>query len=201
MQQLRNPHAFAWYAVFLLSLVLYIYSVEVERKRWDIVLGGVALWLADWFNEIINSVWLHVSDHSALWTTTGSTAYQILIGLNFEISCMFAIAGVGFLKFLPEKSARIFGIPAQWAAAIGFSAFSVFVEVLLHETGTFHWAYWYWNVPFVLPIFLFGYLWFFATALWVFNTPTLRRRLQIVGVLATIDAALLVLCGPVLGWL
>lgn len=47
----------------LLLLVLYVYAVEVERRNWSAVLGGLALWGMDWFNEIWNSVvsaWLAV---------------------------------------------------------------------------------------------------------------------------------------------
>jgi hypothetical protein len=41
---LRDPHQFKWYVVTLLALVLYVYAVEVERRRWDIVLAfGVIL--------------------------------------------------------------------------------------------------------------------------------------------------------------
>ena len=90
----------------LLVLVLYVYAVEVERRRWDIVLAGVAFWLADWINEIANSLILHFSDRAALWTVTGDTAYLVLIGLAIEISLMFAISGVVFAKTLPAGPPR-----------------------------------------------------------------------------------------------
>ena len=51
---LRDSSQFKWYTVTLLVLVMYVYSVEVERRRWDIVFAGLAFWLADWFNEIVN---------------------------------------------------------------------------------------------------------------------------------------------------
>jgi hypothetical protein len=49
---LRDSSQFKWYVVTLLVLVIYVYAVEIERRRWDIVLAGLALWLADWVNEI-----------------------------------------------------------------------------------------------------------------------------------------------------
>ena len=50
--------------------------------------------------------------------------------------------------------------------------FSVAVELFLNEAGVFHWHYWWWNTPFVLLIVIFGYLWFYLFAAWVFDAPT-----------------------------
>ena len=47
---LRDETQFKWYVVTLLVLVVYVYSVEVERRRWDVILAGLAFWLADWIN-------------------------------------------------------------------------------------------------------------------------------------------------------
>jgi hypothetical protein len=199
---LRDPTRFKWYAVTLLVLVMYVYSVEVERRRWDIVLAGAAFWLADWINEIANSLVLHFSDRAALWTTTGDTAYLILIGLTLEISMMFAISGIVFVKSLPpDRQTRLLGLPNRWTIAIAFSLVAVGVELLLHQTGYFHWEYWWWNTPFVLPIFIFGYLWFFLIAAYVYDLPDNRRRLRVVAIMAAIVAVSLVLFGPVLGWI
>ena len=117
---LRDPDQFKWYTVTLIAFVLYVYSVEVERRRWDIVLAGVALWLVDWFNEVVNALVLHLSDRAALWTVTGDTSYLILIGLTIEISFMFAVAVVVFAKVLPpDPRTRILGIPNRLALALG----------------------------------------------------------------------------------
>src|ERR1700739_4323317 len=85
LRAVRDPHLFKWYAIPLLALVIYAYANEIERHRWDVVAAGVAVWLADWFNEIINALVLHGTNRAALWTTTGASAYQFLIGLNVEI--------------------------------------------------------------------------------------------------------------------
>jgi len=199
---LRDPSQFKWYAVTLLVLVMYVYSVEVERRRWDVILAGAAFWLADWINEIVNSLVLHFSDRAALWTVTGDTAYLILIGLTLEISLMFAISGIVFVKSLPpDPKMRLLGLPNRWTIAIGFSVLAVAVELLLHATGYFHWEYWWWNTPFVLPIVIFGYLWFFMVAAWVYDRPDDRSRLRIVGSMAAIVAVSLLVFGPVLGWI
>jgi hypothetical protein len=202
LRMLRDPHMFKWYAVTLLAFVVYVYAVEAERGRWDVVATGLAVWLADWFNEFVNSIVLHVSDRAALWTTTGPTAYQILIGLNVEIMFMFAIAGIVYAKLLaPDRSRRIFGIPNRLAAGLMLSLVSVAVELLLHAAGVFHWAYWWWNTPFVLLIIVFGYLWFFVYGAWVYDAPTARARWSRVGGLAGVDVVILLVFGIGLGWL
>jgi hypothetical protein len=193
---LRDGSTFEWSTVVLLAFVFYVYSVEVERRRYDIVLAGLAFWLMDWFNEVVNSLVLHFSDRAALWTVTGDTSYLILIGLTIEISFLFAVNGVIFVKFLPEGGSR-------WPYIIGFSALAVLVEVLLHETGYFHWEYPFWDVPWGLPLILvFGYATFYWVAAKVYDMGDDRpRQIRWVGTLAAIDAAAILLFGPVLGWI
>ena len=198
----RDPTQFKWYAVAQLAIVFVIYANEVERGRLDIVAAGLAVWLADWFNEILNSVILEVSDRAPLWATTGPTAYQFLVGLNLEISFMFALGGIVYAKFLPaDRSVRILGMPNRLTMALGMSLLSVLVELFLHETGTFHWDYWWWNTPFVPLIFVFGYLWFYLYAAWVYDAPDQRARWRRLGGLAAINVVLALVFGVGLGWL
>jgi hypothetical protein len=199
---LRDPTLFKWYAIALLAFVVYAYANEVERGRWDIVGAGLAIWLADWFNEIVNSLVLQATDRAAIWTTTGPTAYQFLIGLNVEISFMFALAGIVYAKLLPpDRSKRILGMPNRLAVALGLSIFSVVVELFLNDAGVFHWEYWWWNTPFVPLIVIFGYLWFYLYAAWVYDAPTPRKRWTRLGVLAAIDVLMGLVFGVGLGWL
>ncbi len=202
-EMLRDPSLFKWYVVTLVGLVLYVYAVEIERRRWDIVLAGIAFWLMDWVNEIVNALVLHFTDRAPIWAVTGDTAYLILIGLTIEISMLFAIAGIVFVKQLPaDRNARWLGISNRLWMVLAFSCLCVLVEVLLHEAGVFHWEYWWWNVPFVPLIVIFGYATFFGVAAWVFDMGDDRRRqLRVVGTLAAIDVTAILLFGPVLGWI
>ena len=185
-----------------LGLVLYVYAVEVERRRFDVVLAGLAFWCADWLNEVVNALVLHFTDRAPLWAVTGDTSYLILIGLAIEISFLFAIAGIVYVKCLPpDPRTRILGLPNRWAIGLALSLLAVFVEVLLHEAGVFHWEYWWWNVPFVPLIVVLGYLWFFAFTFWVYDMRDLRRQVRAVGTLAALDATAIVVFGPVLGWI
>jgi hypothetical protein len=198
----RDPSQFKWYAVALLAIVLYIYANEIERGRLDIVAAGLAVWLADWFNEIVNSVILELSDRSPLWATTGPTAYQFLVGLNLEISFQFVLGGIVYAKLLPaDRTKKVLGLPNRLTYAMGFSLLSIAVELFLHETGTFHWDYWWWNTPFVPLIFVFGYLWFYLFAAWVFDAPDQRARWRRLGGLAAINVVMALVFGVGLGWL
>lgn len=199
---LRDPAGFEWSTIILLALVAYIYAVEFERRRYDVILAGLALWLMDWFNELVNSAVLHASGRAALWTVTGDTSYLILIGLTIEISLLFLVAGVVFVKFLPrDPGQRILGIPNRPLLVFAFSCFAVTVEALLNASGHFHWAYWWWNVPFVPLIVIFGYGTFFAVAAWVYDMRDDRRRqLRVLSVLTTVDVTLGVGLGFA-GWL
>jgi len=199
---LRDPSHLSWSIVVLLAFAFYVYAVEVERQNWNAVLAGLAFWLMDWANEVGNALVLHFSHRAALWTVTGSTSYLILIGLTIEISLLFLVNGVVFVKFLPaRRDARLFGINNRWALALAFSLVSVGVEELLHEAGVFHWEYWWWNVPFIPLIVIFGYLTFYVVAFTVFDMRARSRQLRVVGGLAALDAAALIAFGPILGWI
>jgi hypothetical protein len=199
---LRNASTFQWSTVALLGFAIYVYSVEIERRRFDVVLAGLAFWLMDWFNELANSAVLHISNHAALWTVTGNTSYLILIGLTIEISLLFLIAGVAFVKQLPsDPRMRIAGLPNRPLLVLAFSCFCVGIEVVLNSIGVFHWAYWWWNTPFVPLIVVFGYMTFFGIAAWVYDMREDRRRqLRVVGTVAAVDATVAVVLA-VVGWL
>jgi hypothetical protein len=197
---LRHPGMFDWSTITLLALV--VYAVEVERANWDAVLAGVAFWLMDWANEIVNALVLHFNGHAALWTVTGHTSFLILIGLTVEISLFFAINGVIFAKLLPaDRKSRILGLPNRWALSIGLSLVSVGVELLLHADGVFHWYYWWWNVASFPVIVVLGYLTFYVVAFWVHDMADRTRQITVVVSLASLDLAAGLLFGAVLGWI
>ncbi len=199
---LRQTSHFDWSTIMFLGIVVYVYAVEIERRRWAAVMAGLALWLMDWFNELVNSAILHVTGHAALWTVTGHTSYLILIGLSIEISMFFAILGIIFVKMLPtDPGQRVFGVPNRIVFVVALSLVCVAVEIVLNAVGVLSWAYWWWNVPFIPLIVIFGYATFFAMAAWVYDMGTnLRRQLLVVGGLATLDAVLAVTFG-LAGWL
>ena len=199
---LRHAGMFDWSTITLLTIVVYVYAVEIERANWDAVLTGLAFWLMDWVNEIINALVLHFDGHAALWTVTGHSSYVILIGLNIEISLFFAINGVIFAKLLPkDRAARILGLPNRWALSIGLSLVSVGVELLLHADGVFHWYYPWWNVASFPVIVVFGYLTFYVVAFWVHDMGSRARQITVVSALAALNLTAGLVFGPLLGWI
>jgi hypothetical protein len=199
---LRAPGLLDWSTVTLLALAVYVYAVEVERANWSVVLAGLAFWLMDWANEIVNALVLHFTGRAALWTVTGHTSFLILIGLTVEISLFFAINGIVFAKLLPaDRGSRVLGLTNRWALALGLSVVSVGVELLLVADGVFHWYWWWWNVATFPVIVVFGYLTFYVVAFWVHDMRDRSRQLRVVGALATLDLAGLVVFGAILGWI
>jgi hypothetical protein len=202
LEILRDGSTFEWSTVTLLAFAFYVYAVEIERRRWDIVLAGVAFFLMDVFNELVNSGIFHASDRAPLWAVTGDTSFLILIGWNIEIVFLFLVTGIIFVKQLPpDPRMRILGVPNRWFLVFAFSCLCVLVEVFLEWTGYFHWDYWWWNVPFVPLIIVFGYMTFFAIAAYVYDLGENRaKQLRVVGGMAAVDAALAIGLG-IAGWL
>ena len=202
LEILRDGSRFEWYVIPFLALVIYVYVVEIERRDWNTVLAGLALWGMDFLNEIANSVFFHVTGRAPIWGAPGKTAFLILIGLNIEICFMFAIAGVLFAKLLPEdRTVRILGLPNRWFLALGFSLFCVAVEIGLNSVDalTWDWPWWSARAPFL--IVPFGYLHFFVVAFWVHDMAELRSKLAAVGTIFGLVAASVAVFGGVLGWL
>jgi hypothetical protein len=199
---LRDPTQFQWYVIPLLAFVLYIYTVEVERKNWNAVLAGLAFWGMDWFNEIWNGLVFHFTQHAPVWGAPGDTAYLILIGLNIEICFMFATAGVIFAKMLPaDRKQKILGVPNRLFIACAGSAFCVFVEIFLNGADALTWDWPWWNRGAPWLIFLIGYLHFFLVAFWVPDMRSMKNKLRTLGVIYGFDAICLVVFAGILGWI
>jgi hypothetical protein len=202
LKNLRDPSLFQWYVIPLLAFVVYVYGVEVERQNWKAVFAGLAFWGMDWFNEIWNALVLHFTDRAPVWGAPGKTAFLILVGLNIEICFMFAVAGIVWSKMLPaDPRQRVLGLPNRLAVASAGSIFCVLVEYLLNAAGALTWDWPWWNVGAPWLIFLIGYMPFFLAAFWVHDMQSPRRQAAAVGAIYAVDAAGLVLFGPVLRWI
>jgi hypothetical protein len=179
-----------------------VYAVEVERKNWNLVFAGLALWGVDWFNEIWNALVLHFTNYAPVWGTPGKSAYVILAGLNIEICFMFAILAITFGKMLPaDKNAKVFGIPNRLFFACFDSAVCVFVEILLNAIGALTWDYTWWNLRAPWLIFLIGYFPFFLVAFWVHDMKSVRNKALTVGCILGFDLICLVVFIGVLKWI
>jgi len=202
LSRLRDGSNFQWYVIPLLAFVFYVYTVEAEKRNWNLILAGLAFWGADWLNEIINGLVLRFTGYAPIWGEPGPTAYLILVGLNIETLFMFAVAGIVWTKMLhPDKEFKYLGLPNRWAVAIGGSAFSVFVEYLLNSVNALTWDWAWWNRGMPLLIFLFGYLWFFVFAFWVYDMKDFKQKLQVVGAIWAVDIIGLIVFAGILKWI
>jgi hypothetical protein len=199
---LRDANQFKWYVIPLLSIVFYIYTTEMEKKNWSLVLAGLAFWGMDWFNEIWNALVFHFTGYAPVWGAPGNTAFLILIGLNIEIMFMFAIAGIVWAKMLPpDRKTKILGIPNRAFIAVAGAIFCVIIEILLNAANALTWEYSWWSASTPWLIFLFGYLTFFVMAFWVFDMKTIKSKLITVGTIWGVVIVSLIVFIPILKWI
>lgn len=199
---LRDTSNFQWYIIPIIIFVLYVYSVEIERKNWNVLFAGLAFWGIDLFNEIWNGLVFHFTNFAPVWGTPTKSAYQIFIGLNIEISLMFLVAGVACAKMLPkDKKAKIFGISNRWFLAVVNSMLFVFVECILNHIGVLSWEYWWWQSSFPFVLFLIGYMPFLVVCYWVHDMETIKKKIIAVGTIFSVDLFGIILFSCILNWI
>lgn len=200
---LRRPEmTFQWYIIPLFSLVSYIYICEIEKKNFRVVYASLAYWGMDLINELINSLVFHFSNFAPIWGAPGKSAWQFLIGLNIEITFMFALSGLGFVKLLPaDKNLKIMGINNRLFFASINTLFCVLVEIWLNSINVLTWEYPWWSAKMPILIFLFGYLPFNLVCFYVYDLPTDKSRKSFIIKLWGVIIGGYLLCGPILGWL
>lgn len=199
---LRDSASFQWYVIPLFVMVVYMYSQQWHAGRWSIILGGLAFWLMDWFNEIWNGLIFHFSNFAPAWGAPSDTAYLLLIGLNIEISLMFAVLGLAAMLTLPkDPQAKVLGLNNRLVWAAGNSALSVLTELWLNHIGALTWEWRYWNASFPWLIFLFGYMPFYLVGAWVHDMRSHKQQIVVVSGLATLVGSGLLVFGVILGWL
>ncbi|PKL41136.1 MAG: hypothetical protein CVV44_00425 [Spirochaetae bacterium HGW-Spirochaetae-1] len=194
---LRNGNTFQWYFIPLLAFVIYIYFNEISKKNWNSVAAGLSLYMVHWFYEILNALIQHFSGH-ALWTVPTGTSYLLLIGVGWELSMMFSVAGLIFSKILPEDpKMKILGINNRIFFALGNAAFFSIFEIFLASTPAFHWVYNWWGA---FPVFITVYIPFFLAANFAFDMKPRTQKLFIGG-LFIINAAMLIIFAGILKWI
>lgn len=184
----RSTQNFNWTFIPFLALVIYIYYSEIKNKNYKGVVAGLALYMVHWFYEIGNAIICYVTGY-ALWTVSPeSTSFILLIGVSWELSMMFAIAGIAFGKLMPDDpKEKIFGINNRWLFIIGNAAFFSVMEVFLATTPAFIWVYPWWGA---IPVFITTYIPFFMAS---FFMPDFKPKTQklFIGGLAALNVILL----------
>ena len=180
--QVRSTENFNWTFIFILAVVFYVYWSEMHKKNYDMIFAGLALYGVHWLYEIGNAVIAHFAGYPLWAVSNESTTFILLIGVCWELSMMFSLAGIISLKMLPEdRSTRYFakdgrkGVDCRLAGAISMALLFALVESFLAGTSnhSFIWVYRWWGV---LPVFITTYIPFFLAANYVPDMEPAKRK-------------------------
>lgn len=189
----RSLDNFNWTFIAILAIVFYIYANEFRNKNYKGIVAGLSLYMVHWFYEIMNAIICYGSGY-ALWTVSPeSTSFILLIGVSWELSMMFSVAGLIMSKLLPDDpKKKILGINNRWFFAIINAAFFGAMEIFLAASPAFIWVYPWWGA---IPVFITTYIPFFLAAFLVPDTTPKTQKI-FVGGLAAINALLLIILIP-----
>ena len=178
--EVRSTENFNWTFIFILAVVFYVYWSEINKKNYEAVYAGLALYGVHWLYEIGNAVIGHVTGYP-LWSVSNeSTTFILLIGVCWELSMMFSLAGIISFKMLPQdRKTRYFAKNGRKGIdCIGNAAFFSVFEIFLASTPAFIWVYKWWGV---LPVFITTYIPFFLASNYVPDMePAKRKRFLII---------------------
>ncbi|MBR6309303.1 MAG: hypothetical protein IKR39_11935 [Lachnospiraceae bacterium] len=200
--KVRDTGNFNWTFIFILAVVFYIYWTNIQKKNYDVLYAGVALYGVHWLYEICNAIIGHFAGYP-LWSVSNeSTTFILLVGVCWELSMMFSIAGMISFKMLPEdRNKRYFtkggkkGISCKLVGAIEMALLFALVESFLAATSnhSFIWVYKWWGV---LPVFITTYVPFFLASNYVPDMEP-RKRNRFLICLWSLVAILLVVLIPI----
>ena len=162
----RSTDNFNWTFIAILAFVVMVYVDEIHKKNYKALAAAVMLYSVHWLYEIANAVICHFTGY-ALWTVSpDSTSYILLIGVSWELSMMFAVAGFTS-KLLPEdKNMKMFGINNRIVFAIGSALLFSAIETFLASTPAFIWVYKWWGA---IPVFVTTYIPFFLASYLIYD--------------------------------
>ena len=188
----RNPSNFNWSFIAILAFVVMIYVDEIHKKNYKAIAAALMLYSVHWLYEIANAVICYFTGY-ALWTVSPeSTSFILLIGVSWELSMMFAVAGFTS-KLLPaDKNLKILGMNNRVAFAIGSAFFFSLVEIFLAWTPAFIWVYPWWGA---LPVFLTTYIPFFLASYLIYDKEPKTQK-KWIGTLVCINIVLLAVLIP-----
>lgn len=189
----RSTDNFHWTFITLLALVVCaVYIPQIKKKNYNGIAAALALYGVHWFYEIMNAVIAHFSGY-ALWTVSPeSTSFILLIGVSWELSLMFSIAGF-MADLMPEdKNKKLLGVNNRIVFAVGNALFFSVFEIFLASTPAFIWVYEWWGA---IPVFITTYIPFFLAANLIYDKPR-KTQIKFLSVLWAVDAILLAVLIP-----
>jgi len=188
----RSTDNFNWTFIAILAFVVMIYVDEIHKKNYRAVVAALMLYSVHWLYEIANAVICHFTGY-ALWTVSPeSTSYILLVGVSWELSMMFAVAGFTS-KLLPQdKDMKLLGVNNRVAFAVGSALFFSAVEIFLAATPAFIWVYRWWGA---IPVFITVYIPFFLASYLIYDKEPRAQRKWILS-LACVNIVLLAVLVP-----
>ena len=189
----RSTANFDWTFIAILALVVCGgYLPQIKNKNWNGIFAALALYGVHWFYEITNAVICHFTGYALWHVSPESTSFILLVGVCWELSMMFSVAGFT-ADLLPEdKNMKILGINNRIffaiASALGFALF----EIFLASTPAFIWVYKWWGF---LPVFITTYIPFFLAAYLTYDAKRSTQK-KFCGILWAVDAVLMIVLIP-----
>lgn len=164
----------------------------MDKKDWRPIAAALSLYAVHWLYEICNAIICKIWGYPLWAVSPESTSFILLVGVSWELSMMFAIAGFTS-KLLPkDPKMRILGINNRIVFAIGAAALFSCVEIFLAWTPAFIWVYPWWGA---IPVFITTYIPFFLASNLIHDAKPKTQRLFIGGLFG-LDLLLLVVLIP-----
>ena len=197
--RVRSTENFNWTFIFILAVVFYVYWSEIHKKNYDAIFAGLALYGVHWLYEITNAIIGKISGYP-LWSVSNeSTTFILLIGVSWELSMMFSLAGIISFKMMPkDRTKRYFargkfkGISCKLMVAIEMALLFALFESFLAATSnnSFIWVYQWWGV---LPVFITTYIPFFLASNYVPDMKPRTRNIFLISIWGLVAVLLAVL--------
>ena len=167
----RSTENFNWTFIFILAVVFYVYWTEYKNKDYKAIVAGFSLYGVHWLYEICNAIIAHIWGYPLWSVSNASTTFILLIGVCWELSMMFALAGIISYKMLPEDPSNKRKLVGAFSMALLFALFESFLAGTSNHS--FIWVYKWWGV---LPVFITTYVPFFLASNFV---PYWEKKKQI----------------------
>ena len=197
--RVRSTENFNWTFIFILAVVFYVYWSEIHNKNTEAVCAGLALYGVHWLYEIGNAVIGHVTGYPLWSVSNASTTFILLVGVCWELSMMFSLAGIISFKMMPkDRSTRYFtkngkgGVSCRLLVTLEMALLFALFESFLAGTSnhSFIWVYKWWGV---LPVFVTTYIPFFLASNYVPDMEPKKRRAFLLGLWGLVALLLVIL--------
>lgn len=189
----RSTANFDWTFIAILALVVVgVWIPQWKAKHYNAMAAALALYGVHWFYEIMNAVICHFSGYALWHVSPESTSFILLVGVSWELSMMFSVAGFLTLLMPEDKNKKILGMNNRiFFALFNAAGFAIF-EIFLASTPAFIWVYKWWGA---IPVFITTYIPFFLAANFTYDMKRETQK-KWLGCLWGLDALLLIVLIP-----